>query len=77
MQDPSEERTPLQCSYCLPSCRETTYQVQSSFDRDYHPSNVGAKGYLDVYFKDLGAVKYQRQLAFDGMNLLGKRYLFK
>ncbi|PSN55275.1 hypothetical protein C0J52_05821 [Blattella germanica] len=70
MKNPEEERTSLQCSYCLPTCRETTYQVQSSFDRDYHPSNANAKGYLDVYYKDLGAVKYQRQLAFDGMNLL-------
>ncbi|KAJ9579995.1 hypothetical protein L9F63_004378 [Diploptera punctata] len=51
----------LNCLHCLPTCHETVYS---------NPDLRFSKGYLDVYYKDLGVVKYRRSLMFDTMQLI-------
>jgi hypothetical protein len=66
-----ENLTAIDCSSCLPTCHNSRYALDYSYAED---SNMYAKncgGYLDVFYKDLTAIKYRQQLAFDFMDLVG------
>ena len=64
----------INCTECLPTCHESKYNV----DYDPIPNNdwraqMGGDIHLDVFYKDLGAIKYRRERAFTLMNLVGKK----
>ncbi|PSN57569.1 hypothetical protein C0J52_00515 [Blattella germanica] len=60
----------LNCS-CLPTCHEASFQINYDQFPDTNPYSSEGSGHLDVFYKELGAIKYRRQLAFNFMNLLG------
>ncbi|PSN55272.1 hypothetical protein C0J52_05822 [Blattella germanica] len=64
------EWSSLDCLHCLPTCHETVYNLESSLSQDNNPMLSTSRGYLDVYYKDLGVVKYHRSLMFDKMQLI-------
>ena len=61
----------MNCSECLPTCHNSRYAIDYSLvdDNDWFTKN--SSGYLDVFYKDLTAVKYRQELAFDLMDLVG------
>nr|XP_018906638.1 PREDICTED: pickpocket protein 19-like [Bemisia tabaci] len=61
---------PLNCSQCLPTCHESTYDVDTDFSRDTQPLAQKTDGYVDVFYKNEGAVKYQRDVTFGWSDLL-------
>nr|CAD7430192.1 unnamed protein product [Timema monikensis] len=62
--------TSLNCSQCLPTCHETKYLVDVDMHEVKTPLRPGTGGYLDIYYKDLAAVKYRRDVAFGRMQLV-------
>jgi len=66
-----EQLTTIDCSECLPTCHNRRYALDYSYadDSNRHAKNGG--GYLNVFYKDLGAIKYRQELAFDFMDLVG------
>ena len=61
----------IDCSKCLPTCHSRRYARDYSYadDSNGHAKNGG--GYLNVFYKDLSAIKYRQELAFDFMDLVG------
>lgn len=62
----------LHCDACLASCHETLYSTDVLQVEDSNPTTDNASAYIDVFFSQLGVVKYERDLTFDSMQLLGK-----
>ncbi|PSN57595.1 hypothetical protein C0J52_00502 [Blattella germanica] len=67
-----EEVDAIDCGKCLPTCHNTLYSLDYSFTADGNPYASNQAAYLDVYYRDLGAIKYQQRLSFDFMDLVGK-----
>ncbi|KAJ9579994.1 hypothetical protein L9F63_004377, partial [Diploptera punctata] len=60
----------IDCSHCIPTCQDIR-RSQDYIDNPnnyLHSSNYGI--YLDIYYKETGAVKYYQDLAFDFMDLV-------
>lgn len=70
--DESELSTSLNCSSCLPTCHESYFDIDIDITTDSQPLSVQYYGYLDLYYKFGGAVKYQRDVTFGWIDLLGK-----
>lgn len=68
----TEMFSPLNCTDCLPTCHENMYDVDSDLVSDSMPMSQSSFGYLDIYYKNEGAVKYQRDVTFGWVDLLGK-----
>jgi hypothetical protein len=66
-----ENLTAIDCAKCLPTCHNSRYELQYFYDEDSNSYAKGSGGYLDVFYKELGAIKYRQQLAFDIMDLVG------
>lgn len=66
-----EHLTAIDCSSCLPTCHNSRYALDYSYADDSNPNARNCGGYLDVFYKDLTAIKYRQQLAFDLMDLVG------
>lgn len=66
-----ENLTAIDCSKCLPTCHNSRYALDYSYadDGNLYAKNCG--GYLDVFYKDLSAIKYRQEMAFDFMDLVG------
>ncbi|XP_039276827.1 sodium channel protein Nach-like isoform X2 [Nilaparvata lugens] len=62
--------SPLNCSDCLPTCHENMYDVDNELIKDTMPMSQTSFGYLDIYYKNEGAVKYQRDVTFGWLDLL-------
>ncbi|KAK7862047.1 hypothetical protein R5R35_011472 [Gryllus longicercus] len=73
----AEDGPALNCSQCLPSCSNSRYSVEVlSWHQTVDETSVAnpqfnaCDAYIDVHFKDLSAVLYRRDVAFDDMQLL-------
>jgi hypothetical protein len=67
-----ENLTAIDCSNCLPTCHNSRYALDFSYDDDSNSYARNSGGYFDVFYKDLSAIKYRQQLAFDFMDLVGQ-----
>ncbi|CAH1405219.1 unnamed protein product [Nezara viridula] len=61
----------LDCTHCLPTCNERHYEVVVI---DFY-TNTGLKkhkydGFVDIYYKDTGVVKYQREMSYNFIQLV-------
>lgn len=63
----------LNCSYCIPTCYETEYDLEVDFLSDSHRLSQIYYGHLDVAYGNLGATKYQRDITFTWTDLLGEQ----
>lgn len=63
--------SPLNCTDCLPTCHENMYDIDSDQVMDSMPMSQMSYGYMDIYYKNEGAVKYQRDVTFGWIDLLG------
>jgi hypothetical protein len=61
----------MDCAYCLPTCHDSRYEVHYGYSDDGNPYAKRCGGYLDVFYKELSAIKYHQQVAFDIMDLVG------
>ncbi|KAJ4439332.1 hypothetical protein ANN_07454, partial [Periplaneta americana] len=66
-----ENLTAIDCSSCLPTCHSSRYSLDYSYADDANPEAKTSGAYLDVYYKQMAAIKYHQQLAFDFMDLVG------
>lgn len=62
----------LNCSACLPTCHDNTFNVDYDMIPDTDPTTKESTGHIDVYYNEMGAVKYRRERAFTLMQLIGK-----
>lgn len=62
----------LECSQCIPTCYETTHEIEMETSPDQSTSIWEMYSYLDVAYGNLGAKKYQRDITFAWTELLGK-----
>jgi hypothetical protein len=67
----SDGLTPIKCSKCLPTCHNSRYAIDYSLVDDSHWPTTESNVYLDVFYKELSAVKFRQELAFDLMDLVG------
>ncbi|XP_050436565.1 sodium channel protein Nach-like [Adelges cooleyi] len=68
--EPHLLETSLNCSHCLPTCYETSHQLEFESFPDQNPIAWKYHGYLDVAYGNLGATKYQRDVTFVWTDLL-------
>lgn len=61
----------LNCSACLPTCHDT-FNADYDVIPDTDPITKESTGHIDVYYNEIGAVKYRRERAFTLMQLIGK-----
>lgn len=66
-----ENLTAIDCSKCLPTCHNSRYALDYSYADDGNSYAKNCGGYLDVFYKDLSAIKYRQEMAFDFMDLVG------
>jgi len=66
-----EQLTTIDCSECLPTCHSRRYALDYSYADDSNSDAKNSCGYLNVFYKDLGAIKFRQELAFDFMDLVG------
>lgn len=62
----------LNCSQCIPTCYETTHEIEIDSSPDQRTSILKFYSYLDVAYGNLGAKKYQRDITFAWTDLLGE-----
>lgn len=65
-------RGSLNCSECIPTCYETTHEIEMDSSPDQRKSVLKYYSYLDVAYGNLGAKKYQRDITFAWTDLLGE-----
>lgn len=65
----------LNCSHCIPTCYETTHEIEMESSPDQRSYVWTFYSYLDVAYGNLGAKKYQRDITFAWTDLLG-RFLY-
>ncbi|KAJ4439333.1 hypothetical protein ANN_07455 [Periplaneta americana] len=65
------------CSNCLPTCHDSTYLMDYDTVPDSNSFTKDGSGHIDVFYKDLGAIKYRRERAFTFMQLIGKYHYTK
>ena len=73
--EPELESHLLNCSECLPTCHEVKFDINYDTIPDTNPYTKQGIAHLDVFYKDLGAIKYRREEAFSLMQLIGKTIL--
>ncbi|PNF23365.1 hypothetical protein B7P43_G13172 [Cryptotermes secundus] len=61
----------LNCSDCLPPCHDNTFLVDYDMVPDTDPTTKESTGHIDVFYKEMGAIKYRRERAFTLMQLIG------
>jgi hypothetical protein len=66
-----ENVSTIDCPECLPTCDSIQYDLKFSYTDTIHLYAANTGGYLEVSYKDLSAIKYRQQLAFDFMDLTG------
>ncbi|GLH01456.1 Pickpocket protein 28 [Gryllus bimaculatus] len=59
----------IDCSHCLPTCHDSTYDLEADVTTDNKLTSSNTT-YLDIFYKDLYAVKYGRELSFGETELL-------
>uniref|UniRef100_A0A2S2NI48 Sodium channel protein Nach n=1 Tax=Schizaphis graminum TaxID=13262 RepID=A0A2S2NI48_SCHGA len=64
-------RDSLDCSQCIPTCYETTHEIEMESSPDQRTSAWNLFSYLDVAYGNLGSKKYQRDITFAWTDLLG------
>lgn len=64
-------RHSLNCSMCIPTCYETSHEIEMQSSPDQRASVWKYYSYLDVAYGNLGAKKYQRDITFAWTDLLG------
>lgn len=62
----------LKCAQCIPTCYETTHEIEIETSPDQRSSIQTFYSYLDVAYSNLGAKKYQRDITFAWTDLLGR-----
>ncbi|KAI5713279.1 hypothetical protein M8J76_006923 [Diaphorina citri] len=65
-----ENESSLNCSQCLPTCHESIYDIDTDFTYDTSPLAQESYGVIDVFYRNEGAVKYQRDVTFGWIDLL-------
>lgn len=65
----------LDCSNCLPTCHDNTFLVDYDTVPDTDPTTKESTGHIDVFYNEMGAIKYRRERAFSLMQLIGKHVL--
>ncbi|XP_050536342.1 uncharacterized protein LOC126902781 [Daktulosphaira vitifoliae] len=65
-----EVLSPLNCSQCLPTCHESVYDVDVDSSYDSQQLSRESYGSVDIFYKNEGAVKYQRDVTFGWIDLL-------
>lgn len=65
------KKTSLDCTHCLPTCNERTYDLVIDLTRDSTGRRHNYFAYIDVYYRTNGAVKYTRDMTYDYVQLLG------
>ncbi|XP_050436611.1 sodium channel protein Nach-like [Adelges cooleyi] len=65
-----EMLSPLNCSQCLPTCHESVYDIDVDYSLDSHPLTRDSYGAVDIFYRNEGAVKYQRDVTFGWIDLL-------
>ncbi|KAE9533015.1 hypothetical protein AGLY_009443 [Aphis glycines] len=63
-------RDSLDCSQCIPTCYETTHEIEMESSPDQRTSVWKLFSYLDVAYGNLGSKKYQRDITFAWTDLL-------
>jgi hypothetical protein len=66
-----EQLRAIDCSECLPTCHSRRFALDYSYADDSQSLSKNGGGYLSVFYKELGAIKYRQELAFDFMDLVG------
>jgi len=64
-------RDSLDCSQCIPTCYETTHEIEMESSPDQRTPVWKLFSYLDVAYGNLGSKKYQRDITFAWTDLLG------
>ncbi|XP_065331804.1 pickpocket protein 19-like isoform X3 [Cloeon dipterum] len=63
------EESALDCE-CMPPCTATQYSVESNYIQTGNLESKRGKGYVDVFFKQMGGVRYRNDVMFGWMDLL-------
>ncbi|XP_024081637.1 sodium channel protein Nach-like [Cimex lectularius] len=66
---PAESKNTLDCHHCLPTCNEVNYDAITELSKDQFAKRV-QQGYIDVFYKSSGAVKYKRDITYDLIKLI-------
>ena len=66
-----DRRPTLNCSHCLSTCHDSVFLLDYDTTPNTHSIMDTSNGHLDVYYKDLGAIKYRRESSFTLMQLIG------
>lgn len=67
----TEMKSPLNCSQCLPTCHESVYDLDVDYSLDSLPLARNSYGSVDIFYRNEGAVKYERDVTFGWIDLLG------
>ncbi|VVC45398.1 Epithelial sodium channel [Cinara cedri] len=66
----TEMKSPLNCSQCLPTCHESVYDLDVDYSLDSLPLTRNSFGSVDIFYRNEGAVKYERDVTFGWIDLL-------
>jgi hypothetical protein len=67
----TERKSPMNCSECLPTCHESVYDLDMDYSLDSQPLTRSSYGSVDIFYRNEGAVKYERDVTFGWIDLLG------
>ncbi|XP_015374464.1 PREDICTED: degenerin del-1-like [Diuraphis noxia] len=63
-------KSPLNCSQCLPTCHESVFDLDMDYSLDSLPLTRRSYGSVDIFYRNEGAVKYERDVTFGWIDLL-------
>ncbi|XP_060841385.1 sodium channel protein Nach-like [Rhopalosiphum padi] len=66
----TEMKSPLNCSQCLPTCHESVFDLDVDYSLDSLPLTRHSYGSVDIFYRNEGAVKYERDVTFGWIDLL-------
>uniref|UniRef100_A0A2S2QJY1 Sodium channel protein Nach n=1 Tax=Sipha flava TaxID=143950 RepID=A0A2S2QJY1_9HEMI len=66
----TERKSPMNCSECLPTCHESVYDLDMDYSLDSQPLTRSSYGSVDIFYRNEGAVKYERDVTFGWIDLL-------
>ncbi|CAI6368169.1 unnamed protein product [Macrosiphum euphorbiae] len=66
----TEMKSPLNCSQCLPTCHESVFDLDVDYSLDSLPLTRNSYGSVDIFYRNEGAVKYERDVTFGWIDLL-------
>ncbi|XP_059482845.1 pickpocket protein 19-like isoform X2 [Neocloeon triangulifer] len=63
------DESALDCQ-CLPPCTETQYSVESNYIQTGNLELKSGDGYVDIFYKQMGGVRFMKDVMFGWMDLL-------